>query len=120
VTIAAATDQSSCSIQPSWKEESSTTATCAGPAVETWLISDRPMLPPSACGIPASASMPATSETVVDFPFVPVTPMIGPGQSRRTMPISVTWRGASATSGLSKGIAGLTTTKSHPEKSAGS
>ncbi len=53
-------------------------------------MSGRPMLPPSMTGSGPAASTAATRELVVVLPFVPVTPIVDAGQSRRKRSTSLT------------------------------
>ena len=72
------------------------TTRCSGVSSGSRSTSGMPMLPPRTTGWAGSAaSSAAISDDVVVLPFVPVTPIVGAGQSRRNRSGSETRAGAS-------------------------
>jgi hypothetical protein len=60
-------------VTASWKLDTSTAMIASRPAPLTASINGSPMLPAATVWTPASASIAASNDVVVVFPFVPVT-----------------------------------------------
>lgn len=73
----------------SWKEESSATAKSSGPISSSRANRFFPILPPRNTRLPLFSSSFAVSVVVVVFPSLPVTAVIGQGQSAKNSSISV-------------------------------
>ena len=72
----------------SWKELSSTTAQSVGRMLSASASRGCPILPPRWTVCPAASSSLAIMVVVVVFPSLPVTAMIGQGQTRKNTSIS--------------------------------